>query len=251
MKHFVFLSLISLASIGLMGATCSQQPDIEAEQQACPPPARSIEAAPKGAPISGQLSPGEVILTFDDGPHRARTPHVLDVLAEACAPATFFLRGDAAARHPARVREIATRGHTLGGHGWAHANLTDMSSDAALADIERGNSAIEAAFDNAPDAAPISLFRFPFVATTPALSAEIAAAGLVEVGVDVDGQDWTGNSAEEIVDIVMRRLEDRGRRGIILLHDPFDNSVAATRLLLEKLALEDYEIVALTPAPAN
>lgn len=79
----------------------------------------------------------------------------------------------------------------------------------------------------------------------------LADMGLVDIGVDVDGADWTGNSAEEIVDLVMEKLEARGRRGIVLLHDPFANSVEATEGLLARLKAENYAIVEIVPAPVR
>ena len=40
-----------------------------------------------------------VFLTFDDGPS-INTPHLLDMLEEYGIPATFFLLGNQAERHP-------------------------------------------------------------------------------------------------------------------------------------------------------
>ncbi|HEX2805655.1 MAG TPA: polysaccharide deacetylase family protein [Kineosporiaceae bacterium] len=57
-----------------------------------------------------------VALTFDDGPHPATTPHLLDVLAAAGARATFFVLGSLADRHPQLIERIAGEGHELGNH---------------------------------------------------------------------------------------------------------------------------------------
>jgi peptidoglycan/xylan/chitin deacetylase (PgdA/CDA1 family) len=212
---------------------------------------RTIEVSPGGNPVSPQLVEGEVVLTFDDGPNRRRTRRVLDVLEQECVRATFFLRGDEARRNRKLTREIARRGHTLGGHGWAHADLTKLSPPNARADITRGINGINRAFRKAESPPQIGLFRFPFVARNETLSTLVTELGLAEIGVDIDGQDWTGNSAEEIADLVMSRLEARGRRGIILLHDPFANSVQATELLLTRLKAENYAIVAIASATTD
>lgn len=213
--------------------------------------ARTIEVSPGDDPVSTQLVEGEIVLTFDDGPSRRRTRRVLDVLDQECVRATFFLRGDEARRNRKLTREIARRGHTLGGHGWAHADLTKLSPPNARADIIRGINGIDHAFRKAEKPPQIGLFRFPFIARNESLSAQINELGLAEIGVDIDGQDWTGNSAEEIADLVMSRLEARGRRGIVLLHDPFANSAQATEILLARLKAQNYTIVAIAPAPAD
>jgi len=247
-------SLIGLCSFVLFAAVaCAAEPATStASNSVCPADAlnvsRTIEVAPGDGAISAKLSEGEVVLTFDDGPHRRRTRRVLDVLDRECVRAAFFLRGDEARRNRKISREIVARGHALGGHGWAHRDLTKLSPSDARADITRGLRGIERAFRRSAQPPTIGFFRFPFVARTDALSAQLVDMGLAEIGVDVDGKDWTGNSAVEIVDLVMTGLEARSRRGVVLLHDPFGNSVEATELLLARLKAENYAIVEIVPA---
>jgi peptidoglycan/xylan/chitin deacetylase (PgdA/CDA1 family) len=71
-----------------------------------------------GADIVTAITTSEpvVALTFDDGPHPATTPHLLDVLAAAGARATFFVLGSLSARHPELIERIAREGHELGNH---------------------------------------------------------------------------------------------------------------------------------------
>ncbi|MEO9968560.1 MAG: polysaccharide deacetylase family protein [Hyphomonadaceae bacterium] len=241
-------ALIILVAISAAPSAISDAPPAVCDSDALNV-SRTIEVSAGQGNVSDQLVEGEVILTFDDGPNRRRTRAVLDVLDSECVRAAFFLRGDQARRNGKITREIIERRHTLGGHGWAHADLTKLSLPAARADISRGIRGIDRAFRNVDTPPKIGLFRFPFIARNDALSAEVAELGLAEVSVDVDGQDWTGNSAEEIVDIIMTRLEARGRKGIVLLHDPFANSVDATQLLLTRLKAENYAVVEIIPAP--
>src|SRR5262245_48297966 len=62
-----------------------------------------------------------VALTFDDGPDPSFTPRVLEILAAKQAPATFFVVGQRAARHPDLVKQIHERGHAVGNHSYTHA----------------------------------------------------------------------------------------------------------------------------------
>jgi peptidoglycan-N-acetylglucosamine deacetylase len=55
-------------------------------------------------------------LTFDDVPHPATTPDLLDVLARHSARATFFLIGERVPGNEAIVERIAAEGHELGNH---------------------------------------------------------------------------------------------------------------------------------------
>lgn len=65
-------------------------------------------------------------LTFDDGPS-VNTPHLLDELAEYGIPATFFLLGSQAERHPDLVKRILAEGHEVGNHSYSHPNLRAVS----------------------------------------------------------------------------------------------------------------------------
>jgi peptidoglycan/xylan/chitin deacetylase (PgdA/CDA1 family) len=55
-------------------------------------------------------------LTFDDGPHPATTPGLLDVLARHSARATFFLIGERVRGNEAIVARIAAEGHEVANH---------------------------------------------------------------------------------------------------------------------------------------
>lgn len=189
------------------------------------------------------LAPGEVILTFDDGPHPSRTRRVLDMLDRECVQATFFLIGREAEDYPDRVHAIRARGHTIGGHSWDHPYLSQRPVADAVANIEAGMAAIEAVTGE-----PVLMFRFPFIDTSPELSEAVWQAGYLDVTVTVDGADWLDQSLEASVGRVMAGLEARGRRGIILMHDPYWDSDKRTRLLLKALKAENYKVVALQPA---
>lgn len=206
---------------------------------------RVLEVTPETGPIVPLLGPKEVILTFDDGPHRSRTVSVLNVLASQCVTATFFVQGDNSRRHPAVVRAIVENGHSVGGHSMTHRNLALLPLEEGVKDALDGVTATDAALG---EVGATRLFRFPFVASTPELSSVLKSTGLIEIGVTVDGKDWTDNGAGEIVDIIMAGLEAGPGRGTVLLHDPFDHSERATRLLLRRLKDEGYEIVALKVA---
>jgi peptidoglycan/xylan/chitin deacetylase (PgdA/CDA1 family) len=55
-------------------------------------------------------------LTFDDGPHPATTPGLLDILARHSARATFFLIGERVPGNEAIVARIAAEGHEVANH---------------------------------------------------------------------------------------------------------------------------------------
>ena len=68
---------------------------------------------------------------------------LLDLLARAGAKATFFVLGWIAERHPARVREIASAGHEIASHGWAHRRITDQEPEEFRTRVRRAKRTLE------------------------------------------------------------------------------------------------------------
>jgi polysaccharide deacetylase family protein (PEP-CTERM system associated) len=75
----------------------------------------------------------------------ALTRRVLDFLDARGVRGTFFVVGELAEREPALVRDVATRGHEIGLHGWRHVPLTELTPEQLRADVERGKAALETA----------------------------------------------------------------------------------------------------------
>lgn len=61
-----------------------------------------------------------VALTFDDGPTEPTTKQILDLLDKYPVKATFFVSGVHALSQPGIIREIISRGHTIGNHSFTH-----------------------------------------------------------------------------------------------------------------------------------
>ncbi len=234
------------AGLLFLGAACSPSKAEETHiNQACAPAPRMLEVSPGANNLYDALKAKEVIMTFDDGPHRHRTQEILDILDTECVSATFFLLGNNAKKHPELVREIAARGHQIGAHSWAHANLTEMSLEDARKDIARGAEAIEAALG---EGSKVKLFRYPFIAYNDNLQKLIANMGLGDVTVHVDGADWENIGPDQISANILTKLEERGGKGVILLHPSFNHSNDAARQIIRTLKADGYAFLTVTPA---
>jgi len=68
----------------------------------------------------GPKNSNSVALTFDDGPHPETTPALLELLGRWNAPATFFVTGQKAEKHPEIIQQILAAGHCIGNHTYSH-----------------------------------------------------------------------------------------------------------------------------------
>ncbi|GLR49804.1 polysaccharide deacetylase family protein [Shinella yambaruensis] len=186
-----------------------------------------------------KLKHKEVVLTFDDGPVPGRTEAILDTLDRYGVKATFLMVGQMADAYPAIARKVVARGHTVGSHTYRHANLRYLAFEAAMAEIRKGEKAVERATARRPD-----FFRFPYLADTSALRSAVARRGTIIMDMDVDSKDYFKVTPASVASRTMQGLRKRGR-GIILMHDIHKRTATVLPSLLAQLKAEGYSVVTL------
>lgn len=184
------------------------------------------------------LEPGEVVLTFDDGPMRRYTIPILNALDEECVKATFFSVGRMAIADPATLQEVARRGHTIGSHTWSHKKLSSLNSPAMKREVELGLSAVAAAAGT-----PIApFFRFPYLGHGRTSLDYIRSRGLGIFGIHVDSNDFRTRNPGVVLKNGMTQLA-REKKGIILFHDIQPSTAGALSSLLAELKANGFKIV--------
>jgi len=82
-------------------------------------------------------------LTFDDGPHAAATPFVLDELKKYQAKATFFCIGKNVEAEPFIYKRILMEGHKVGNHTNNHLNGWKTDDKIYFENIEKARGFID------------------------------------------------------------------------------------------------------------
>lgn len=180
-----------------------------------------------GPALIAPQRPGELALTFDDGPNPAWTPRLLEILASHDVHATFFLLGSRAQAEPVLVRQIVAAGHLIGNHSWSHPNLALASASRIEEELSRTSQTLEQI-----TGAPIRFFRPPFGARRPAALRIARRLGLIPVMWNAMTSDWEDPSAAAIARRLTRTIDTlarRGRAANIVLHDGSHLSPAANR----------------------
>ncbi|KAL2141057.1 hypothetical protein VTI28DRAFT_2904 [Corynascus sepedonium] len=187
--------------------------------------ARASTSIPRGVIIEHCTVPGVVALTFDDGPF-IYTSHVLDLLDEYGAKATFFINGENWSRGindfstpwPGILRRMDRSGHQIGSHTWAHADLSPADSATREYQITELEKALFHVLGKAP-----TYLRPPYASCSHDCLSETERLGLHVVNFDVDPKDYLHNRAGDTgaLENFNRALDERrwGDSFLVLSHD--------------------------------
>jgi peptidoglycan/xylan/chitin deacetylase (PgdA/CDA1 family) len=194
------------------------------------------------------LAEKEVVLTFDDGPMPPYSNRVLDVLAEHCVKANYFIIGRMARGYPDVLKRILADGHTIGTHSENHVLAFDrMPLNAVQREIEQGFASVAAVLGDRKAVAPF--FRIPGLLRAQQVESYLQSRGIATWSADLAGDDWKHISSADVVRRVMARLEEKGK-GVVLLHDIQPATALALPELLRELKGRGYRIVQVAPGAA-
>jgi peptidoglycan-N-acetylglucosamine deacetylase len=203
-----------------------------------------------GMIITGTTPHRLILFTFDDGPDPATTPLLLDRLDDVGIKAVFFLVASRIAgatpieRHQATIaREIARRGHIVGGHTIDHVQMPLLDDAAALAQLSGTDEIFQRVFGSRP-----WLFRPPFGAHSQRIDQHLAARRYTMVLWNLGAGDFQVRTAEEVYRTWLKVLERREREfgdrgGIVLLHDTYPWSVDAFQMIVSHLMARNCELL--------
>ncbi|MGC9953779.1 MAG: glycosyltransferase [Rhizomicrobium sp.] len=194
------------------------------------------------------LEPHTLALTFDDGPDPQWTPAILDILKKKNVKATFFIIGANAEAHPGLVQRILDDGNEIGNHTFTHPNLAETSDAADAVELNATQRLFEALTGRS-----MRLFRPPYLGDAePVTEDEIVPVeiaqnlGYITIGVHVDPLDWEQPTAQEMMQRVLKAVNDPNpelRGNIILLHDSGGDrsgTVAVLSELIDQLRARGY-----------
>jgi peptidoglycan-N-acetylglucosamine deacetylase len=170
-----------------------------------------------GDALIAPARPGELALTFDDGPNPAWTPRLLEMLAAQEVHATFFLLGGYANAEPELVRRIVAAGHIVGNHSWSHPDLALASRARIREELTQTRETLEQI-----TGAPVRYFRPPYGSRRSATLAIARELGMMPVLWNAMTTDWSETSGELIAGRLGAKIDGltrRGRAANIVLHD--------------------------------
>lgn len=205
-------------------------PEIDEEQE-----------APKETPAPPSRG---VYLTFDDGPHKV-SKDILALLDQYDAKATFFMLDNNMKNYPDAVKEMASKGHSVGLHGVTHdKNKFYQSSKSVVGEMDQTQQTLFELTGIETD-----LIRTPFGSAphmTDAYKDAVERSGYKMWDWNIDSRDWQFRDSR-YVDSVIEQLTKLNRVNqpiVILLHER-PETLEHLPKLLDYLKEQGYEFKAL------
>lgn len=210
---------------------------------------------PSGGPTSGitfsrvSVSQPYVAMTFDDGPHPANTPRLLDMLRERNIKATFYVIGKNVDLYPNVLRRTVSEGHEIGNHTYNHPILSKLGDSTVREELTKCRDAVARAAGVQP-----RTMRPPYGALLQRqrewIHSELRYPTIMW---SVDPLDWKRPGAS----VIASRIHAGTTPGaIILAHDLHAGTVDAMPATLDGLLRKGYKFVtvsqllAMAAAPA-
>lgn len=201
--------------------------------------ATTVLAAKRELPVYCVEREDNVItVSFDASWGGDQTLRILDLLDQYNAKATFFLVGIWVDKYPDLVKEIHARGHEIGNHSDSHPEMSKLSSERIIRELDGCSDKIEALIGERPTS-----FRPPYGDYDNEVVTVSRAEGYEVVQWSIDSLDWKNKGAE---DLIRRATKNVQKGDIILFHND-------SKYILDALPtiLKTYQEQGFTMIPAR
>lgn len=172
-----------------------------------------------------------VALTFDDGPG-PYTDKILNCLEKYGARATFFVVGNRLGSYPSQLKREAELGMEIGGHSWAHKDLTALGAADVTADVKKVSDRVYELAGIRP-----AIIRPPYGSHNSTVR---RAAGVPLILWNIDTLDWKTKNADSTYNAVMDKVKDGD---IILMHDIHSATADAVERIVPALIDRGFQLV--------
>jgi len=172
-----------------------------------------------------------VALTFDDGPSKY-TPEILEVLRENNSKATFFVVGSSVDNYKDTLNQIINEGNEIGNHTYNHKDLTTVTNEELYKQVKGTDDLIYSATGYTP-----AIMRPPYGASDDELNKKILKP---VIKWSVDTRDWENRNTEMIVNEILENVQDGD---IVLMHDLYESTAEAAKIVIPELVERGYQLV--------
>jgi peptidoglycan/xylan/chitin deacetylase (PgdA/CDA1 family) len=186
---------------------------------------------------SGDPASGMVALTFDAGSVDGPTASILDTLRVRGLQVTFFLTGQWVESYPDLARQVAADGHELSNHTYYHPDLTLLSYQQIVWELDYTNGIIESKLGRTSR----PWFRPPFGARNQRVLDIAGELGFRSIYWTLDSGDWRNNATT--AGVLARVLNNVGPGDIVVHHVAAYPTAEALPTILDSLLTRGLRVV--------
>lgn len=211
-----------------------QQEDSQIQQPAEQPAASEepqVSQLPAGIRALDPTKP-MLALTYDDGPYAPVGNRIMDVMNQYGGKCTFFMVGNRITSYADEVRRMANEGFEVANHTQDHKNLSKTNAEQIQAQVAACNNIIQAVSGIRP-----TLMRLPGGNKN---STVLANTGMPMIMWNIDTLDWKTRNAQSTINSVLGKVKDGD---IILMHELYSATAAATEALVPALTAQGFQLV--------
>lgn len=189
------------------------------------------QTQPNDVPAANQTGKKLAAITFDDGPG-PYTKNLIEELNKRGVKATFFMLGQQAEKYGETIKFMYESGHQLGSHTYSHKDITKLTNEEFLAEMQRTDDAIKAATGQVATA-----FRPPYGAYN---QEKLNLQDKTPTHWSVDTKDWENRNVDRVKNEIISHTKDGS---IILLHDIYESSVQGALAAIDVLLADGFQFV--------
>jgi peptidoglycan-N-acetylmuramic acid deacetylase len=171
---------------------------------------------------SASRSEKVIYLTFDAGYENGNIEKILDIMKKEQVHGAFFILSNLIDKNPELVRRMANEGHLVCNHTYNHKNMTTLTDDEILANLER----LELKYKDATGREMEKIFRFPEGRYSERCLKLLGDNGYKTVFWSMAYDDWD-NTRQMDPDLAKKKLLSTTHEGAILLLHPTSSTNAA------------------------
>lgn len=198
--------------------------------------ATTVLAVKRELPVYSVEREDDVItVSFDASWGGDQTLRILDLLDEYNAKATFFLVGIWVDKYPELVKEIHARGHEIGNHSDSHPEMSKLSKEQIIRELDGCSDKIEALTGQRPTS-----FRPPYGDYDNEVVTVTRSEGYEVVQWSIDSLDWKNKGVD---DLIRRSTKDVHKGDIILFHNDSKYILQALPTILKTYQQQGFTMI--------
>lgn len=174
-----------------------------------------------------------IALTFDDGPSKY-TKEIIDILKQYNVNATFFVLGNKVSLYKDTLLELVQNGNEIGNHSYNHKWMIQLNEKEIKWQIEKTNEILKEEIHYTPNS---------LRPTYGSINNKIKMNTNLNIVLwNVDTLDWKVKDPKKIANRGMKVKDGN----IILMHDAYNRTAKALKIMIPKLLEEGYQFVTIS-----